>query len=366
MRLVSRLITRRRIKLGLRLAGVLLTLWLLASLAVAYGLTKRLRPPFSEPVPAAAWGQFECHRLKTRDGEEIGAWFVRCRDSGPSVLLLHGIGASRSACLGRAEMLVKRGCAVLMITLRAHGDSSGEYNDMGYSARHDVVAAVDFLERRRPGRPIVVHGLSMGGAAALFAAGELAHRVRGYILESPYRDLKLAVRNRVENALPHGLDWIAYAGLRAVSPLVLPDLEKISPVSAIGAIPSDVPVLILAGGEDPVARPAEARALHDRIRSHGSLILFEHAGHMNFTETCPKRYWRSVLGFLRELDEGRVPARPDRRSAPSSPAPADLLRPVRAWARELPLGFEPILAVRAGRLASRQPEMVGADRDLLA
>ena len=37
---------------------------------------------------------------------------------------------------------------------------------------------------------MIVDGNSMGAAAAVFAGRELAHRVRGYILESPYQDLK--------------------------------------------------------------------------------------------------------------------------------------------------------------------------------
>ena len=295
--------TWQRFKLGLLLLGVLLTLWLLASLAVAYRLTRRSQPPFPEPVPAVDWGKCELHRLKTSDGEEIGAWLVVGAGDAPSVLLIPGIGASRSACLGRAKMLAAQGCSVLMISLRAHGDSTGAFNDMGYSARHDIVAAVEFLERRRPGKPIIVHGLSMGGAAAVFAAGELAHRIKGYILESPYRDLKAAVRHRTENALPPLLDRIAYMGLLFVSPLVLPDLQKTSPVEAITAIPADVPVLILAGGEDTVARPEEARAIIDRVRSHGRLVLFEHAGHLNFPETYPDLYLRSVLGFLHEVKQ---------------------------------------------------------------
>jgi alpha-beta hydrolase superfamily lysophospholipase len=298
---LMRITTWQGFKLGLLLLGVLLTLWFIASLEVAYRLTRRAQPPFPEPIPAADWGKFEPHRLKTFDGQEIGAWLVVGAGDAPSVLLIHGIGASRSACLSRARMFAAQGCSVLMISLRAHGDSTGGFNDMGYSARHDVVVAVEFLERRRPGKPIIVHGLSMGGAAAVFASRELAHRVQGYILESPYRNLKVAVRHRTENALPPLLDRIAYLGLLVVSPLVLPDLEKTSPVEAIGAIPPDVPVLILAGGEDPVARPDEAEAILDRVRSHARLVLFEHAGHMNFPETYPDLYQRSVLGFLREI-----------------------------------------------------------------
>jgi uncharacterized protein len=260
-----------------------------------------LQPPFPEPVPAVDWAKFESHRLLTVDGREIGAWLAVGAVDAPSVLLIHGIGASRSACLSRARMFADQRWSVLMISLRAHGDSTGEFNDMGYSARHDVVSAVEFLERRRPGNPIVVHGLSMGAGAAVFASGELAHRIKGYILESPYRDLKVAARNRISNALPPMLDRIAYLGLLVVSPLILPDLEKIAPLKEISGIPADVPVLILAGGEDPVARPDEAQAIFDRVRSHGRLVLFEHAGHLNFPETYPDLYQRWLFGFLREI-----------------------------------------------------------------
>jgi alpha-beta hydrolase superfamily lysophospholipase len=294
-------ITWRRCKRWLVSLAVLLTVWLLVSLAVAYRLTRRSQPPFSEPLPTVDWATFEPHRLKTSDFQEIGAWLVAGAGNASTVLLIHGIGASRSACLTRAKMLATHGYSVLMISLRAHGDSTGNFNDMGFSARHDIVAAVEFLERRRPGIPIIVHGLSMGGAAAVFASSELAHRVQGYILESPYRNLKVAVWHRIENDLPPLLDRIAYVGLLVVSPLVLPDLAKTSPVEAINGIPSDVRVLILAGADDPVARPDEANAILVPVRSHGRLVLFEHAGHMNFPETCPDQYQQSVLGFLREL-----------------------------------------------------------------
>jgi len=272
------LINRKRLRLGLLLTSLLLALWLAASFAVAYRLTRRDRPPFNEPVPAVSWGKVEPHRLRTRDGQEVGAWFVRGDEQAPSVLLLHGNGGSRIQCLDRAELLAAEGCTLLLVSLRAHGDSTGEFNDIGYSARHDVIAAVEFLERHRPGKPIVVLGASLGAAAAVFASGELAHRVMGYILESPYKDLKTAVRNRTENALPPVLDELAYRGLLLVSCWILPDLNKISPLAAIGGIPGDVPVLILAGGDDRHARPEEARALHDRVRAHSRLIVFEQGG----------------------------------------------------------------------------------------
>jgi alpha-beta hydrolase superfamily lysophospholipase len=192
-----------------------------------------------------------------------------------------------------------------MISLRAHGDSTGEFNDIGYSARHDVVAALDFLDQRASGQPVVVLGMSLGAAAAVFASGELGHRVQGYILESPYQDLKIAVWNRTQAALPPILDRLAYQGLLTVSSLVLPELEKIAPVSAIAGVPADVPVLILAGGRDRLARPQEAQALLARVKSHGRLLVFKNAMHHNILGTNPREYTEALLEFLRQVKSER-------------------------------------------------------------
>jgi pimeloyl-ACP methyl ester carboxylesterase len=288
----------RRVRRSLIVAAIFMVLWLLSSAAVLYALTRRHGPRTEEPVPKLNGLKLETHRLSTSDGEQLGAWFVEGRSDGPSVLVLHGHRGRRWNSLRRAKLLAEHGCSVLMISLRAHGDSTGEFDDAGFSARHDVCAAVAFLERRRPGQPILVNGNSMGAAAAIFAAGELGDRVAGYILESPYQNLKVAVWNRIDRWLPRGLSHAAYGGMLFVSPLFLPRLDEISPASAIGAIPDDVPVLILAGAVDRLARPEEARVLHEIIAAHSRLLCIPGAGHGDLLGSAPGQYSRAVLEFL--------------------------------------------------------------------
>src|SRR4051794_34154707 len=100
--MIPRLTSRRRLIRGMRITVIVLALWLITSWVVAYRLTRRPRPWFAEPVPSFAWGEFEPHRLKSRDGHELGAWLVRGKDDAVSVLLLHGNGGSRGKCLDRA------------------------------------------------------------------------------------------------------------------------------------------------------------------------------------------------------------------------------------------------------------------------
>lgn len=295
----------RRVRRVLFAAAALVGLWLLSSWVVAYRLTHRKHPPFPEPPPAVAWGTLEPHRLATRDGQSIGAWLARGDDGAPSVLLVHGNGGSREQCVPLAATYAAEGCTVLLITVRAHGDSTGELNDLGYGARHDVVAAVEFLERLRPGRPVLIHGTSLGAGAAAFASGELARRARGYVLECPYRDLKTALWNRTESYLPPVLDRLAYGGLVAVAPLVLPHVEAIAPVEAVAGIPEGVPVLILAGGRDVLARPEEARAIRERLKDRATLVIFGAAGHLRLPDAEPDRYRAEVVAFLRSVARAR-------------------------------------------------------------
>jgi alpha-beta hydrolase superfamily lysophospholipase len=245
----------------------------------------------------------EEQRLRTRDGHDIGAWFVDGLPDAVSILILHGNKGSRTNSLKYAEFLAPAGFALLMPSLRCHGDSSGSFHDIGYGARQDVISAVEFLERRRPGRPIIVLGTSLGAATATYASGELGRRIRGYILESPYQDLKTAVWNRTHTYLPSPIHQIAYAGLRLAGLAVLPHLDEIAPLKAINGIPPDIPVLILAGDADPLARPHEARALFDCVKSHGQLVMLPASTHNSLLALNRDRYIREVLSFCRDIGQ---------------------------------------------------------------
>jgi uncharacterized protein len=301
---------RRRLRRWLILLASLVPLWLLGSLFFAHRLTHRKGHRADEPAPRVSWAKFEPSRIATSDGHDLGAWFAQGRVELPSVVLLHGNGGNRGSVLDRAELLAVEGYSVLPVTLRAHGDSSGDFNDFGYSARFDVISAVEFLEARRPGRPIYILGTSLGAAAATFASKELGPRVAGYLLEAPYRDLRSAVRNRTraDVVLP-GLEWVAYQGLLLVSPLVLPNLDAISPLVAIDGVPDHVPVLLMAGRHDVKARPEQVEALFDRVRSHGRYVVFESAGHLRYLQADPELYRSTVLGFLQESDRRIAAAR---------------------------------------------------------
>lgn len=277
---------------------IVVGLWLFASYAGVYWLTRRPHAVFAEPVPEVSWGKVQAFRLATDDGEELGAWFVDGRADQPLVLLLHGYRGCRHNCLPQAKIAAEAGCPVLLISLRAHGDSTGETCDAGYSARKDVVAGINWLRQHYAGRPVVVWGQSLGAAATVFAASEPNNQVAGYILECPYQDLRTAVWNRMEYYLPPLLRNIAYAGATFVAPLILPEVDSISPLKEASIIPPSSRVLVLAGDKDRRARPEEARAIRARLQGPARLVIVPGGDHVKLLEADPMVYQEAVLDLI--------------------------------------------------------------------
>jgi uncharacterized protein len=185
-----------------------------------------------------------------------------------------------------------------MVTLRAHGDSTGAYNDAGYSARHDVTAAVTWLRAQAAARPLVVWGQSIGGVAAVLAAAANRDSVDGYILECVYQDLATAVRNRLDIYLPNWCAAVAYSGMRLVAPFSVPYFADTSPVNAAPNIPADVPVLLLAGGRDDRAHVRESEAIASRIPGETQVVIIPAGGHLDLLVTDPQAYFAAVETLL--------------------------------------------------------------------
>jgi pimeloyl-ACP methyl ester carboxylesterase len=97
--------------------------------------------------------------------------------AGRPVLLLHGGGQTRHAWRATAERIAQAGMMAFAVDQRGHGDAEwiaeGAYTFGDFAA--DVLALAAML-RERCGEPPVAIGASLGGIAALLAAGEARRR----------------------------------------------------------------------------------------------------------------------------------------------------------------------------------------------
>ncbi|HVJ84447.1 MAG TPA: alpha/beta fold hydrolase [Caulifigura sp.] len=291
----TRRVTLRR---GAGFAVVLALLgWAGSTFAVTWALTHRSgarRPEAPLVLEQAARTDLT---LTTSDGETLGAWLFPGRADAPAVIVMHGNNGSRGKSRTTIDLLVKNGCTVLAVTLRAHGDSSGDLNDIGWSARKDLVAAVDYLEQHAPGRPIAICGRSMSSAAAIFAAKELGNRVAGYWLEQPYNSLETAAWRRLQQQLPPVCDAVAFTGMRLWGRVLLPvSLAEIAPCQCICDIPEHCPLVILSGDADGNLPLADVQEVFEQVKDRAKLVVFRGAGHIGMPES-------DLVLYERELDE---------------------------------------------------------------
>jgi fermentation-respiration switch protein FrsA (DUF1100 family) len=194
--------------------------------------------------------------------------------------------------LPRARLLAGAGYGVLLVDLQAHGESQGERVTAGWRERHGVAAALEWLQERDPGRPRVVLGVSMGGAAAVLSRAD----ADAFVLESVYPDLGDAIERRVGLFLgplapPASRLLTGYLALRLdIDPL------DVSPEAAIARIRA--PVLMLAGDRDRRTPPEHTRRLFDAAPGPKRLVWFAGAAHQDLLQFDPRRYREALLAFL--------------------------------------------------------------------
>jgi len=119
----------------------------------------------------------------SRDGLQIAAWYVPSKNRA-AIILVHGAGGAKVTMLNHARMLGVEGYGLLMLDLRAHGDSEGDTITGVYEA-DDVLGAVDYLRSRPELSPdqIGALGVSLGALVVLQAARQIP-AIRSIVLES--------------------------------------------------------------------------------------------------------------------------------------------------------------------------------------
>ncbi|HYG15685.1 MAG TPA: alpha/beta fold hydrolase [Bacteroidia bacterium] len=135
--------------------------------------------------------------LKTSGGLKIDSWYSRHRKSKGSVALFHGHLGNKGAITPEATAFHKLGYNVLLVDLRGHGNSQGNYCTIGFKEGEEVKLAVDYLKSKGE-KNIILWGTSMGAAAITSAFKHHQIKPSAVILELPFNNLHSAVSARVK------------------------------------------------------------------------------------------------------------------------------------------------------------------------
>jgi pimeloyl-ACP methyl ester carboxylesterase len=255
-------------------------------------------------IDRIAFGKLVPVRLKTSDGFRLHAWVQWSQKTTLRrwVLILHGYRSNRNVLHTRRRFFVRRGYHVMLLHFRGHGGSESAPISYGFRESRDVKAAIDFIRLMHRGleTEIGIDGVSMGAAAAAYAAANESIHPNWIILESCYDDLRKALTNRLETRIPAPFVPAIARSLEFVGEHVfsLP-MDDLNPANALKKI--RCPVLVLAGDSEKVLKVDEVKQLYQNIPGPKRLVFFRGAAHGDLLLQDPRRYIKEVNAFLKEF-----------------------------------------------------------------
>ncbi|MBN2004765.1 MAG: alpha/beta hydrolase [Anaerolineae bacterium] len=253
------------------------------------------RPPLAK-TPADYGLPYEEVSVTTADGLKLVGWYIPSQN-GALVMAQHGYKVNRTDLLPEAEMLYKSGYGVLLMSIRAHDLSDGEYITLGYKEMQDLDAWYQYVLTRDDVDPecIGIIGNSMGGALAIQYASQNKN-IKAVVAHSAFATFDDTIATTLK----------FYTGLPPFPfvPMILfwanqethQDFTKARAVDWIGDI-SPRPVFLLQGGADQQISPNSGQMLYDAAGEPKELWFDPELGHTEFTEKRTEEFETRLIAF---------------------------------------------------------------------
>ncbi|HUP03735.1 MAG TPA: alpha/beta fold hydrolase [Bryobacteraceae bacterium] len=204
------------------------------------------------------------------DGVQLSGWFFG--GSPPrrgTVIYLHGSADNRASGLSIAQRYLARGFDTLIYDSRAHGESGGDACTYGFYEKRDLERAIDTV----PNKPVVLIGVSLGGAVALQAAAE-DRRIGAVIAVATFCDLRTVATERAPFFATKREIAAAFKLAEAQAHFTV---DAVNPVAAAPRI--QAPVFLIHGQDDKDTPPWHSERVFQALRAPKRLLLVPGAGH---------------------------------------------------------------------------------------
>ena len=244
---------------------------------------------------------FEWVSTVSRDGLKLSGRYYHVKDGAPLDFGFHGYRSHPITDFsGGAELSFQMGHNVLLIDERAHGKSEGRTIAFGILERQDLLDWVNYAVSRF-GRevPILLYGVSMGGATVLMASDlELPENVKGIIADCPYaKPMEVILHVGQKTAFPN---WLirpfAILGARIYGGFDLLETDAVRAVEN-----TTVPVLIIHGEDDRYVPCSMSQAVAEANPKMVRRFTFPGAAHGISYLVDTSRYHRIVKEFIADV-----------------------------------------------------------------
>ena len=252
--------------------------------------------------------------LVTEDGYKI--WTSEVFVDRPKAVIVYLSGIQQPSVTyfyGHSKWMKSNGYATILLEVRGHGNSEGDRIGLGYEETADVAAVVNSIKKQEKYQdvPIVLHGVSMGGAIAINSMG-IIEEVDGVIAMSAYSSFEdVVIDNMRTYHIPQFICAIEKPLIRSWLKFVFGDkIDDIKPIKQIENL-GDRPALLIACSGDVEVPPINMQRLLDKapanceswLRDSWEHFIVQDCDFMNVEQD--EEYCKRILDFL----ENRVARR---------------------------------------------------------
>ncbi len=242
--------------------------------------------------------EYDTVRLQRSNGDWVDAWYGEPDSMAKGTMILfHGLSANKSYMVREAATFRLMGYRVLLVDLRAHGNSDGQNSTIGRKETEEVKLAFDFIKAKGE-KAVYLWGVSMGAVVVARSVAEKEVQPAGIILELPFASLQshLKARARVLGfpQQPFAFlvtGWIGIErGFNGYDHSTIRYARKIS-----------CPVLVQFGAKDNYVLTSEIDQIYEAIPgTKKERVGYEAAGHESLLMSDPDQWKKTITGFLQQ------------------------------------------------------------------
>ena len=234
--------------------------------------------------------------LTTKSGLKLEAWYIKADSAKGTVILFHGLGSNKGNVLNEAFAFNDLGYNTMLVDIRAHGNSEGVVNTIGYKEAEEIKLAYEHVLKKEE-KNIILWGMSLGAVMISKAIGQYDLHPQKIILEMPFDWLQdhLRARARISGfpGEPFGFIVTFWTGIEQGYWGYGHRTSKY--VSKINC-----PVLLQWGNSDEYVLKKEIDKIFSSIRSSNKrLEIYEGAGHGPLLAGHEDRWINTINDFLK-------------------------------------------------------------------
>lgn len=237
--------------------------------------------------------------IKANDGITLrGTEYILDAQNNKWVIILHGYHSEPSSVISIGMHFSEKGYNVLIPSMRACGDSDGEYIGMGWLDKDDLQCWIKLIIEQNEKSEIILHGSSMGAATVLMASGDnLPENVKAIIADSGYTSVWdiFASEAKARFNLPsfpllNMFQIVANARAKY-------DIKEASALEQVKK--SKTPILFIHGDADDFVPEYMCEELYNAANCKKDKIIVHDAGHIESKYKEPETYYNKIFEFIK-------------------------------------------------------------------